>query len=163
MERGTEGEIDHTTDTADATAHVHETEGTETGRGTTNARTLPSPFANASNAHARPPRPDHRRPNADVAAAQDHDQGRRTSAIRSLCPTKRSPSAASITPTRHPQSMVVRLSTRRSPTSRRLVHLRSMPTVSRAPRSRSNTMSLQRRANLLRRSRGAYSCLKATM
>lgn len=163
LERRTEDEIDPGIDVVDATAPVHETDGAETGRGMANARPLPSSFENESTARARLRRPDHHRPNAAVAAARNHDHGHPTSATRSLCLTKRSPSAASTTPARHPQSMVARLSTKRSPTSRRLVRLRSMPTALRARKSRSNTMSLRRRANRLRRSHGEYSCLKVTM
>lgn len=163
MEKGIEDEIDHGTDTADATAHAHETEGAETGRGMTSALALLWPFANANTAHAQPPLPDRRRQNAAAVAAQDHDHGPRTSAIRNLCPTRRSPFVASTTPARHLRSMVVRLSTRRSPTLRRLVRLRSMPIVLREPRFRSSTMSLRRRANRPRRSHGAYSYSKAMM
>jgi hypothetical protein len=159
---GTENETSHATDTADTTAHAHETEDIELGRRMKSARALRLPFANANTARGRHPLLDHRHPNAAVAVARSHDHGRHTSATRSLCLTKKSLSAASITRIKRPPSMVAHRSTRRNPTSSLLARSRSTPTVSRAPRSLSNTTSPPRRVNRLPRSPGASLCSRAT-
>ena len=159
----TDGEIDHKTDAVDATAHAHEIAGAETGRGTKSARAPLSPSANGSIARVRRPPPNHHRPSAAAAVALDHVPGPHISATRNLCPTKRSPSVASTTQSKHPPNTAARLLTKRSRTSRVPAPSQSTPTASKAPKSPSSTTSHRKRANLPHRSPGACLFSRATM